>query len=143
MGKDFIKQHVFNKYFHMVIGGFQGSRWWSISEMLRLIGDRKLNYIPQFYLLGHLYSRRRAFARNVEILLICFRQCIVRSAVLCLRGSRTIKQEVNYDINNIEILNEIGRIVQTFIDNNVQFNQYFRSCFYGQINKKCSIQQNY
>jgi hypothetical protein len=36
---------------------------------------------------------------------------LLRSAVLCLRGSRTIKQEVNYDINNIEILNEIGRIV--------------------------------
>ena len=36
---------------------------------------------------------------------------LLRSAVLCLRGSRTMKQEVNYDINNIEILNEIGRIV--------------------------------
>ena len=36
---------------------------------------------------------------------------LLRSAVLCLRGSRTMKQEVNYDINNIEILNEIERIV--------------------------------
>jgi hypothetical protein len=36
---------------------------------------------------------------------------LLRCAVLCLRGSRTIKQEVNYDINSIETLNEIGRIV--------------------------------
>ena len=38
---------------------------------------------------------------------------LLRSAVLCLRGSRTIKQEVNYDVNSIEILylTVLGRIV--------------------------------
>ena len=35
---------------------------------------------------------------------------LLRSAVLCLRGSRTIKKQVGCDIGNIEILNAIRRI---------------------------------
>ena len=35
---------------------------------------------------------------------------LLRSAVLCLRGSRTIKKQVDCDIGNIEISNAVGRI---------------------------------
>ena len=35
---------------------------------------------------------------------------LLRSAVLCLRGSRTIKKQVGRDIGNIEISNAVGRI---------------------------------
>ena len=35
---------------------------------------------------------------------------LLRSAVLCLRGSRTIKKQVGCDIGNIEISNAVKRI---------------------------------
>ena len=35
---------------------------------------------------------------------------LLRSAVLCLRGSRTIKKQAGCDIGNTEILNAVGRI---------------------------------
>jgi hypothetical protein len=33
-----------------VVDVIHGSGWWSTSERLKLIGERKLNYISQFYL---------------------------------------------------------------------------------------------
>ena len=35
---------------------------------------------------------------------------LLRSAVLCLRSSRTMKKQVGCDIGNIEISNAVGRI---------------------------------
>ena len=35
---------------------------------------------------------------------------LLRSAVLCLQGFRTIKKQVGCDIGNIEISNAVGRI---------------------------------
>ena len=42
---------------------------------------------------------------------------LVKSAVLCLRGSRTIKQP-NYDIDDVQIFNNNGNILDSFISFN-------------------------
>ena len=42
---------------------------------------------------------------------LCFN--LLRSAVLCLRGSRTTKDELNTDFSGVEIANVIGKIKQT------------------------------
>ena len=39
---------------------------------------------------------------------LCFNQ--LRSVVLCVRGSRTIKHELNTDFSGAEIAKEIGKI---------------------------------